>query len=82
MDDTNMPFVMTYSSATLKLTTRVKSNFLDMREQSQTFKDHKIIAALRKNKSYLTQTAYVQNKWTKEIFLICQSGTVHTKNCI
>lgn len=31
---------------------------------------------------YLKQTAYVQNKITKEVFNTYPSGTVHSKNCI
>lgn len=49
--DTSIPFVSTYSSATLKWMKKVKTNFQNMRAQSQILPDHSVIAAFRKNKS-------------------------------
>lgn len=50
-EGTVVPFVLTYSSAALKLTKEVKSNFQNILGQTQLLKNHKVIAAFRKNKS-------------------------------
>ncbi|GAA6073383.1 uncharacterized protein LOC105358296 isoform X1 [Tachysurus ichikawai] len=46
-----IPFVLTYSSAAMNLTREVKSNFQNILGKTQRFKDHRVIAAFRKNKS-------------------------------
>lgn len=50
-EGTVVPFVLTYSSAAVKLTRGVRSNFQNLLGQTQIFKNHKVIAAFRKNKN-------------------------------
>lgn len=51
MEDTSLPFVLTYSSASVKLAREVRSNFLHILGQTQTFQNDKVITAFRKTKN-------------------------------